>query len=183
MTDRKSPLDQALELFVYAPLGLAITARDNLPALVEKGRQQVNNQLAVARMMGQYAVAEGEKQMRERVEQVSETVGTLLDQSRGGSESGPAATPPTAAADVREGSGTEPASASNGKAGGPRGASATGDHLAITGYDTLSASQVVQRLAGLSAEEREAVRAYEERTRGRRTILSKIGQLQAEPNS
>ena len=50
--------------------------------------------------------------------------------------------------------------------------------LAIPGYDTLSASQVVQRLAGLSADELEAVRDYESGTRGRRTILSKVSQLQ-----
>jgi len=54
----------------------------------------------------------------------------------------------------------------------------SGAHLAIPGYDTLSASQVVQRLAGLAADELEAVRAYESDTRGRRTILSKISQLQ-----
>ncbi|MGH9060216.1 MAG: hypothetical protein ACRDZY_11985 [Acidimicrobiales bacterium] len=51
-------------------------------------------------------------------------------------------------------------------------------NLAIPGYDSLSASQVVQRLAGLSAEELEAVKAYEAGTRGRRTILARVGQLQ-----
>ncbi len=33
--------------------------------------------------------------------------------------------------------------------------------LAIPGYDTLSASQIVQRLPGLSPDELEAVRLYE----------------------
>ncbi len=51
--------------------------------------------------------------------------------------------------------------------------------LAIPGYDSLSASQVVQRLAGLSGTELEAVRAYETAGRGRRTILAKASQLQA----
>jgi hypothetical protein len=37
----------------------------------------------------------------------------------------------------------------------------------------------VQRLAGLSPEELEAVRVYETATRGRRTILARIAQLQA----
>lgn len=50
--------------------------------------------------------------------------------------------------------------------------------LAIPGYDSLSASQVVQRLAGLSGSELEAVKAYEAANRGRRTILARIGQLQ-----
>jgi hypothetical protein len=51
--------------------------------------------------------------------------------------------------------------------------------LAIPGYDALSASHVVQRLAGLAADELEAVRTYEAATRGRRTILNRIAQLQA----
>ncbi len=49
--------------------------------------------------------------------------------------------------------------------------------LAIPAFDTLSASQVVQRLDGLSRPELVAVRAYETSTRGRRTILSRVDQL------
>ena len=43
--------------------------------------------------------------------------------------------------------------------------------LAIPDYDSLAASQVVPRLAGLTADELEAVRAYEAAHRARRTIL------------
>ena len=50
--------------------------------------------------------------------------------------------------------------------------------LAITDYDSLSASQVVPRLEGLSDAELAAVRDYEAAHRGRKTILSKIAQLQ-----
>jgi len=49
--------------------------------------------------------------------------------------------------------------------------------LAIPGFDTLSASQVVQRLDGLSRSELVEVRAYETSTRGRRTILNRVDQL------
>ncbi len=49
--------------------------------------------------------------------------------------------------------------------------------LAIPGFDTLSASQVVQRLDGLSRSELVAARAYETANRGRRTILSRVDQL------
>ena len=49
--------------------------------------------------------------------------------------------------------------------------------LAIPGFDTLSASQVVHRLDGLSRSELVATRAYESATRGRRTILSRVDQL------
>jgi hypothetical protein len=51
------------------------------------------------------------------------------------------------------------------------------DSLAIPGYDSLAASQVVQRLEGLLPEELDEVRRYEESTRGRRTILGRINQL------
>jgi hypothetical protein len=53
------------------------------------------------------------------------------------------------------------------------------EQLAIPGYDSLSAAQVVQRLGGLGDAELDAVRLYEEAHRGRRTILCKIDQLQA----
>ena len=49
--------------------------------------------------------------------------------------------------------------------------------LPITDYDSLSASQVVSRLQGLSAGELDAVRTYEAATRRRATILSKVQQL------
>ena len=47
------------------------------------------------------------------------------------------------------------------------------------GYDALAASQVVPRLESLSASDLEQVRSYELAGRGRRTILSRIAQLQA----
>lgn len=50
--------------------------------------------------------------------------------------------------------------------------------LAIPDYDSLSASQVVPRLVGLSADELELVRRYELSGRGRNTILSRVAQLQ-----
>jgi hypothetical protein len=49
--------------------------------------------------------------------------------------------------------------------------------LAIPGFDTLSASQVVQRLDGLTADELRAVRDHETGHRGRRTILNRVEQL------
>jgi len=51
--------------------------------------------------------------------------------------------------------------------------------LAIPGYDSLAASQVVQRLSSLEPDELEAIRLYESATRRRRTILHRIAQLSA----
>lgn len=189
--NEKSPveqaIDQALDLFVYAPLGLAMTAREQLPSLVEKGRTQVTTQTTMARMMGQFAVQMGEKELRRRLEQLGERF------------TPPPAGSPRAAAPAADGPTTSsatssPAAQANGKAHGheKRASSAppapsapaqpqpTSDHLAIPGYDSLSASQVVQRLAGLSGDELDAVRDYESSTRGRRTILTKVAQLQTD---
>lgn len=57
--------------------------------------------------------------------------------------------------------------------------SADGDGgvLGIPGYDSLSASQVVQRLAGLTERELQQVRRYESSGRHRRTILNRVEQL------
>lgn len=51
--------------------------------------------------------------------------------------------------------------------------------LAIPSYDELAASQVIPLLEGLRADELEAVRRHEAAGRGRRTVLSRIAQLQA----
>src|SRR5262245_18006951 len=55
----KSPLEQAVEhavdVFVYAPIGLLFEGASILPQLVEKGKSQVT----MARMMGQFAVTTG----------------------------------------------------------------------------------------------------------------------------
>jgi hypothetical protein len=67
------------------------------------------------------------------------------------------------------GAGSDPVAGASGPSAGS---------LAIPGYDSLAASQVVQRLAGLSQEELEEVGAYEAAHRSRRTILSRIRQLQ-----
>lgn len=50
--------------------------------------------------------------------------------------------------------------------------------LAIPGYDSLAASQVIPRLESLSAAELEALRLHEIGGRGRRTILTRIAQIQ-----
>ena len=44
----KSPVDQWFELFVYAPLGFALDARQLFPKLVDRGRSQV----VLARVIG-----------------------------------------------------------------------------------------------------------------------------------
>jgi hypothetical protein len=174
----KSPLEQALDLLLYAPVGLAMTAREELPKLIEKGRQRVSGQVGLAKMMGEYAVREGQKEAGKAVKQAASTLQDLGVIP--GRPADPAPNPVITTEAIEK-----PVSVptpSNGKASnGSRSPKLSADGLAIPGYDALSASQVVQRLAGLAPAELEAVRDYEAATRGRRTILSRVAQLQAGP--
>ncbi len=200
MTETKSALDQAVDLFVYAPIGLAVAARDLVPTLAERGRQQLDPQVGVARMVGQLAVAQGRNQAEKAVERALaqaratlQQLGILPDEPGAGPREGadhmPAHEEPTPGVVVPEPSAasavvaTPPAPAPAPTSAIPMPASTPApDHtasvaLAIPDYDSLSASQVVPRLSSLSPEELEAVRAYEDAHRGRKTILNKIAQI------
>lgn len=188
MTEHKrpSPLDQALDLFVYAPLGLALSAREELPRLAERGRAQADAQVTIARMMGQFAVAMGRREAEKAVKEVGERLEEVLGDFLGGG-SAPAPPPARPARPAREPEPSRPASAqpsttatrATATRASSNGHGPSAESLAIPGYDSLAASQVVQRLAGLSSEELEAVREYEAATRGRKTILNRVAQLQA----
>jgi hypothetical protein len=167
VADQKRPVDLMLDLFVYAPLGLLMNLDEVVPELVEKGHQQVN----MARMFGQFAVRTGTKEARKRVEQAQEQVG-LKPPAGNGPAPARATRPSPASSTVTTAERAAPAAP-------PAPASPGADELAIPDYDALSASQVVPRLAGLAGEELDTVRRYEAANRGRKTILSKIAQLQS----
>jgi hypothetical protein len=163
VSDEPTPLNRALDLVVFAPLGLALTARDAFPELARKGRERVTNQLTAARMIGQFAVTMGRNE-----------AGKLLSRARA---AGAARVSPPERPAASPGAPARPAPAA------ARAATRAPADLAIPNYDTLSASQVIERLPGLSPEELEAIRRYEEAGRGRRTILHRVAQLQgAHPN-
>ena len=209
----KTPAERALDLFVYAPLGLALSARDLLPDLVERGRQQLTGQVNQAKVLGQFAVQQGSKEAGKAFERARSSAEASLA-ARVGEDGGsrtrgpggaaspvpepvpssapaptavrpepspvraaptPAAVPTPAAAEPV--GAPEPVRAAPPPApGAPSPAAGT---LAIPAYDSLSASQVVPRLAGLSPSELQEVREYEAAHRGRKTILNRVAQLQA----
>ena len=179
MSEVPKPIDAALDLFLYVPIGLAMTAAEELPKLAAKGRTRINTQLTMARVVGQFAVNRGRQELEERL-------------APAGAPPGPSrrVTPPAAPvpADHQSHSNgkvvplVEPAApvvvTAEKKAAPLSGPVPASHELAIPGYDSLSASQVVQRLAGLSQDELTAARDYEQAHRGRRTILNRIDQLQ-----
>jgi hypothetical protein len=165
VSDDKTPveqaIDQALDVFVYAPIGLVFEGPALLPKLIERGKNQVN----MARMIGKFAVQQGQSEAPKLAGKLQEQAEGILGLLGLATPSGP----PPPAAPTAPAASTEPATARS---------SAAADGLAIPDYDSLSASQVVNRLAGLSTAELEAVRTYEAGHRGRKTILNKVTQLQ-----
>lgn len=187
--DDRTALDHVVEgaadLFVYAPIGLFFEGPSLLPKLAEKGRVHTRN----ARLFGQFAVRHGEAEVRRRVGDLEEQATGLLrlfglvDDQEAGSPPPTGASVPTLhsvdtdaidGAPADDAAVTVPTAAGNGHAS----PSPFVADLAITDYDSLSASQVVTRLEGLTVDELEAVRAYETAHRGRKTILNKVAQLQ-----
>lgn len=184
MTDddaSRTPLEQAIEVFVYLPVGFVFEVPRSIPRFIDRGRRQVSQACAI----GLETLRLAERDPSGRVTRVREhTAATLrglgVAAPLGDDPVTPRATAPTlsvvadptpASADAAPQAPRPPAA--------PVGPAPDPGSLAIPGYDSLSASQVVPRLEGLTGEELETVRTYEQATRGRKTILSKIAQLQA----
>ncbi|MDQ3681264.1 MAG: hypothetical protein M3378_12140 [Actinomycetota bacterium] len=181
----KNPFEHALDLLVYAPLGAIVAAREALPELIGKGRDRLGGQVTTARMMGHLAVSQGQREAEKAVSQATQRLAGLglLADARRCSDSTVASEPPVPS----DTTGTAPTAAPPPSAPGvdrlaptePLPTPESAEGLAIPGYDALSAPQVVQRLAGLSRDELDAVRSYEAATRHRKTILTRIAQLQS----
>jgi hypothetical protein len=165
-------LDAALDVFVYAPIGFLLDAREVVPKLAERGKGQV----ALARLFGRYAIARGQAEADRLIRSNKSAASpTAPPTPTPEPETRPAAARATRAR-AKSTTATRATTARKAKAAPKPG---TASSLAIPGYDTLSASQVVPRLDALRPAELEAVRAYEAAHRGRRTILNRIAQLQA----
>lgn len=190
VTDEKNPTDRAVELLLFAPVGLAMSAKELLPQLVERGRQQVSGQVTMAKLLGQFAVKQGQVEAEKAFDRARTQAQVALEQLGvldGSNGSAPVATsplpnPPTPSAAVaadptpQEPPASSPMLVTVDDAAPPLTATRPGE-LAIPDYDSLSASQVLPRLSGLTEAELEAVRAHEAAHRKRKTILSKVAQL------
>lgn len=161
MTDSREPetsplVRRLIDLAVFAPLGAALTWREQLPVLVREGRQRVDQQVVLARFVGKLAVQQGRVELRKRLEARRATVRESPS---------PAEPSVIAAAEVAPSPGSEEATAP-----------AVTD-LAIAEFDSLAATQVIDRLAALTPEELDLVERYERAHRRRRTVLGRIQQL------
>jgi len=192
VSDAKEPIERAKEVLVYGPIGVAMYLRDTAPSFMkvfvargraelDQQRRTVGDQLGQARTVGATATESTAPQLlrivAEGLDRVRETAEGAI-----GAISGWAGETVSWAPDVAAPAGdTSPEAApTSDTVGSPEPEAAQGidaGALAITDYDELSASQVVDRLEGLSPSDLVAIRDYEQATRARATILGKIEQL------
>ncbi len=177
--ERSSAKDRLLDLFVFAPVGIALTLVEELPSLVEKGRNRIEGRSATARVVGQFAVQLGSREVSRRVRQALEPDPAEPERA---SRPAPAVHAPSSIdrrepAHRRETSiESSPIEVHADSSPSGNGQAAPGS-LAIPAYDSLSASQVVKLLAGLSSEELVEVQTHERSNRHRATILNRVEQL------
>ena len=185
-------VDKALRLFVYAPLGVAAYLRDSAPSLltvfVARGQREVAGvRRAVEQRLG---LTVPEPLPTPPLQRVADGIGRLASQA--GSVVVGVARPVVDAATAAASSASSASSSapSNGAsmhwsangagtngADAPSGDTASTAGLPIAEYDGLSATQIIDRLDGLSRGALERIRVYELSHRARRTILATIDQL------
>ncbi len=170
---RPNPVQWALEFFVFAPVGAALTVAEDLPGVISKGRERVEGQIRNAKFIGQFVVTQGQQDLAQRIGKLFHGSGA----SHGAGDAGSSGDPGDSAAPAEE---STPAPTPT-PAPGPKPAADPADaalvEVALAGYDTLSASQVVRRLESLSPDELRAVHRHEASHRNRRTILHRTNQL------
>jgi hypothetical protein len=155
----KGLLRRTLEACIFAPVGVAVNIVEDLPGLIDKGRDRVEQEISNARVAGEYVVGRLQRRLSARLDSLLHNRDEAAPETPAKADPAtPSAAPPAA----------RPA---------PDAADAATLGAALADYDTLSASQVVRRLEGLGPEELRAVQRYESATRHRRTILNRASQL------
>jgi len=162
----RSVYEELLAVAVFAPIGALLKLTEVLPELVTKGRARLSAPLATSNAIGHLAIATA----RRRIDGLARDFVAMRGQSPSKGANAASEESTTAAPDLAE---TRPETPLH-----LVGADFIAEDLPILSYDSLAASQVVDRLSGLDADELEAVRRYEVAHRGRRTILTRIAQLE-----
>ncbi len=174
--ESKRPIDQLVDLFVYAPLGFLYERDEVLDRVVTRGKSQVQ----LARLMAKMA----SQQPGGTEALVGDAVGFAADVvSKGFAEFGVAfglvpkpaddrpTNEPTTVVDVEEVSTPEPESVAD---VAPAEAS-----FPIDDYDELNARTIIAALGALSPVEVQQVADHERAGRNRKTILAKAERLTA----
>lgn len=203
MSQQQNPIERAVELLVFAPLGVAMFAKDTAPTFIKmfvsRGQTEVQHRKKSLadhanqyRAVGRFAVKYGGPEVRRTATDKIDGARKLAEETFTGfvvprlPGQRPAPEPTDAPPEVKIPKVKNAPAAKKGPRadeaatpGSVNGSAITEPALAIPEYDQLSASQVVERLDGLTPSELDEVRVYELAHRGRNTILGKIMQLTA----
>lgn len=156
------PVEQLLNLFLYAPIGLFSKGSEALPELVERGRTQASN----ARVIGQFALgatnAKARKSLSDAEAHFQEFLRIVGESARPSSKA----------------SESSSSSSSTKKATAEASVNHGVEDL-IKDYDNLTAAQILPFLAPLGAEQLERIETYEQSQRARKTVLNRLRQLRS----
>lgn len=156
------PVEQLLNLFLYAPIGLLSKGSEALPELVERGRTQASN----ARVIGQFALgatnAKARKSLSDAEAHFQEFLRIVGESARPSSEA----------------SESSSSSSSTKKATAEASVNHGVEDL-IKDYDNLTAAQILPFLAPLGAEQLDRIETYEQSQRARKTVLNRLRQLRS----
>ena len=197
--DERNPVDQLVDLFVYAPVGLLYEYEEIIPKLVDRGKSQVQ----LARVLGKLALNRGGGQeamtmlatavatsLAKQVTEIGAAIGLAPPGSprpAGGApvdvEPVPAPPPPPPAPppqalspDADAGSDGDGPGGDHGDAGAD-GAEEDDRPLPIAGYDDLNAKEIIGLLDDLEPSQLARIRSHEEANRARKTVLGKLDRL------
>jgi len=167
--EEPTPLDQLIDLFVYAPVGLLYEYDEIIPRLVRRGRSQVQ----LARVIGKMAADRGGG---DSLNVLAEGLASLLARRITEIGSSIGLVPPTA--DSEAGPGTP---APGPVIDGPEPVPTAEDEqpLPIAGYDDLTAKEIIGLLDELDDDQLARIRLHEEANRSRKTVLGKLDRLGA----
>ena len=145
----RSPIERALDVGVYAPLGFALEFRRLVPELAEAGRQQV----AFSRSLGKAALS---------------TLGKAAAARTSDAPSAAAAPPPAPA---------KKAAAKNApakKAAAKKPAAKKPASGVVEGYDGLTAREIIALSGAATAPQRSWMRKQEQAGKQRKTVLKAL---------
>ena len=174
-------VEQLLDVAVYLPVGLYLDSKGRVEEIIDRGRAHTTSQVTLARMIGQFAVTFGRKELERRMAGRFSAAADRSEASRPAPAAPGPVAPATTGSPIRpkpaRSSSTRSRAAAAKSVTSARPASSGATALGIDGYDTLAASQVIARLDGLTARQLAAVGRHEAQNRNRKTILGRVEQL------
>ncbi len=175
-----TPLQRALDLLVFAPVGVALTVAEDLPGLIGKGRRNASRPTCRTHASSvSSSSTQGQRQLVDRVSKLFHRDETDETERSGRRRSAHGTERHLRRTRGRHGGCRRTTSAPPGAVTKPAAdpADAVIVEGALAGYDTLSASQVVRRLESLGPDELRALHRHEASHRNRRTILNRAHQI------